>query len=842
MQLLTAPGIMIYETDNSQYSAAMSNTACYVMGFANKGEVYQPMEFTSRTAWLSYYGEPSNEAERYFYNAACEVLNNGGQLYCSRLPYDNHSIEKMVGVEYNLTSCDLTNIAGYTYSELTEADSELLNAYVINGGKSPQVYDLSTINKYRDDELKVQSNHFIIVDTTCGTYNKVVEDSRRGMKREVIGIIPIVTTAANALYAQNMINVELSNVRSYEVLSGTTFNTLVALSVDSNGVETTLSTDGLSATDSVKQINTDNTIVKVTHRLVSIPQHADLPSCDTMEEAYNYIGSYYTDADECLSTLFQNFNDDNISCNQVNEDAVIINIVDGKPATFDYTLLSSVALDENDVYWATKDGDTVVPETLALDAANYFATIQPSTDGEGFDPEHLKDIGVVVYRAYLDPTEGNKVNFEAVEAFCGSLYKEDKDPNTGVTKFIDTIINSQSKYINFFSNCFSIPSQADKYKNECDILIAKPSRGASLGFYSPMTLPTISITHSIQNGINKCFDKVRDINKLNIDIIPDAGISNIASYLKAIFGNKGQYDLSITDTFGNSLLGLWKCKQSTDACVKMWKTIVQKFDNFCKNVRKDCMFITECPRPLVLVGQNKVVRSTKPDTNVDLDILPYIKAISGLNTNYGAGYINWFEVADEYTGDLFWLPPSIKAMGVYLNTDTNHNYWDAPAGLNRGMIAATDVSFSPTGSQAGIIYEKSWNYAVNYINDGIILEGQKTFQTKPSAFDRVNIRRLFLKLERAAYQVSRYYIFEGNTAYTRQRLVDALDPYFKDAKVNGGIYDYKIICNESNNTPVTIDRNELHVSIGIKPIKTVEFIYVNFVALRTGGSWEEVGM
>jgi hypothetical protein len=213
-----------------------------------------------------------------------------------------------------------------------------------------------------------------------------------------------------------------------------------------------------------------------------------------------------------------------------------------------------------------------------------------------------------------------------------------------------------------------------------------------------MTLPTISINHSIQNGLNKCFDKVSDINKIDIDIIPDAGISNIASYLKAIFGNKGQYDLSITDTFGNSLLSLWKCKQSTDACVKIWKSIVQKFDTFCKNTRKDCMFITECPRPLVLIGQNKVVRSTKPDTNIDLDIIPYLKAISGLNTNYGAGYLDWFEVADEYTGDLFWLPPSIKAMGVYLNTDTNHNYWDAPAGLNRGKIAATDVAFSPTGA------------------------------------------------------------------------------------------------------------------------------------------------
>lgn len=105
----------------------------------------------------------------------------------------------------------------------------------------------------------------------------------------------------------------------------------------------------------------------------------------------------------------------------------------------------------------------------------------------------------------------------------------------------------------------------------------------------------------------------------------------------------------------------------------------------------------------------------------------------------------------------------------------------------------------------------------------------------------MNVRRLFCRLERQAYKVSRYFVYEGNTAYTRQRLVDALDPYFKEAKAGGGIYEYKIKCDEDNNTPETIDRNELHCAIGIKPVKTAEFIYIDFVALRTGGSWEEAG-
>jgi len=372
------------------------------------------------------------------------------------------------------------------------------------------------------------------------------------------------------------------------------------------------------------------------------------------------------------------------------------------------------------------DGDDSVPETMALDAANYFSTIQPAGDG-GVEPDHLKDIGVVVYRCYLDPAEGNKVSWEPVEAFCGSLCKDDKDPNTGVTKFIDTIVNTNSQYINFFSNCFTSTASKKFYKEECDILIAQPHTGAVLGLYSPMTKEDISISKSIYDGLNKVFEKIEDINKLQIDIVCDAGISNIASYLKAIFGNKGPYDLMITDDLGNSMLGMWKCKKYDDPAVKTWKTVVQKLDNFCKNVRKDCMFVTECPRPLVLQGQKKIIRDTKPANTIDANILPYLPAVCGLNTNYGAGYLDWFEMADDYTGDFFWCPPSIKAMGVMINCDVNYWYWDAPAGLNRGVIQCTDVAFSPTIKQAGPIYEKNWNYAIHYPNDGVVLEGQKTF-------------------------------------------------------------------------------------------------------------------
>ena len=941
MRTILAPGVEWFEHDKSQYSPAMVGTNCFVMGFTNKGEPYQPMEFTSQAAWASYYGTPDNEAERYAYAAACEVLNQRGRLYFARLPYDNAAFNKVVGFKYKLdTDKQILNEVGKEtpYFQIKNVDETIDNYTEIQPGDNVALYDLSAIDEYRTGEATVANNTFVIADMAFNTYDKISEDSRKNNKREMIGIMPVITTAANAMYAQKLIDVDKEDVIGYETIGS--IHTLDATSlsdiypklaehtanivkksdmcrlINTKDYYRDIKVVDIRVVDSIDVYTTDDTQIKESIdnyingiKIICVPDSWDgsyqlEPKSDDSELSvakFSFMGRF-TEADIC---------DDN-----------------------KYNLSSLYETVYKPMFgWHNVDGDDTVPDTVSQEANTFFPTIE--FDGEKFDRSNLKKIGVVVYKMFLDPTEGNKINFEPVESYAGSLCKTDKDPNTGATTFIDTIINSQSKYINFFSNCFNTAVDKEYYNKKLDIFAVAPSAKhatyistddikkvkdfipainqysellsyniditniqdictgttllfdaikslediediedideehintlkeardilrninnkiaqyvkpdtvcPSLGFYSEMTKEDISISKSIYEGMNMCFEKVSDLNKLDIDIIPDAGIANIASFLKSVFGDKGPYDLSITDDVGNSLLGLWRC-DSNNKGIKTWKTVEQKFDNFCKNVRRDCMFIADGPRPLVLAGQKKIIRASKPANTIDANILPNLKWISGLNTSYGACYVDWFEQADDYSGDFFWCPPSIKAMGVYINTDVNFNYWDAPAGLNRGVIAATDVAFSPTMKQAGAFYEKNFNYAINYPNDGIVLEGQKTLQTKPSAFDRVNVRRLFLRLERMSFKTSRYFVYEGNTAYTRQRLIDAIEPYFKEAKTGGGIYDYKIVCDESNNTPDSIDRNELHCAIGIKPVKTAEFIVLDFIALRTGGSWTEAGL
>ena len=127
----------------------------------------------------------------------------------------------------------------------------------------------------------------------------------------------------------------------------------------------------------------------------------------------------------------------------------------------------------------------------------------------------------------------------------------------------------------------------------------------------------------------------------------------------------------------------FKFNKNTD--LAYWKTIIFKYDTFCK-YRGDCIFTADGPRGMVLIGNKQVVRKTKKDTSVDLNILPYLSKIAGINTSYGAGYLNWYRTISDYTGDTLWVPPSIKAMGTYILTDKQYNWWDAPAGMRRGVI------------------------------------------------------------------------------------------------------------------------------------------------------------
>lgn len=330
-------------------------------------------------------------------------------------------------------------------------------------------------------------------------------------------------------------------------------------------------------------------------------------------------------------------------------------------------------------------------------------------------------------------------------------------------------------------------------------------------------------------------DKMNDINTFDLDIMLDGGISNIAQFIKwkNAAPEKGYFDIKHSSSIN--------IKNKSD--VSEWLAIVNKIDNFCKNVRKDCIFLVDGLRPICIDGDEKIVRLTKPENTIENSILPKLKWLSGIfNSSYSAGYCNWFRCIDYYSSEYYWCPPSIKAVGAYLYTDTYSRYWNAPAGLRRGRVSADviDTAFSPNNKEAGVIYNYNWNYAINYPIDGIILEGQKTFQKDKTAFDRINVRRLFLGIEKQVRFMAKYFTYEQITYNFLNRFKDTMTPILQFAQDNGGINDYFIVCDDRNNNANTVDNNEVHCSIGIKPVKAAEFIVLNFIATSQGATVSEV--
>ena len=175
------------------------------------------------------------------------------------------------------------------------------------------------------------------------------------------------------------------------------------------------------------------------------------------------------------------------------------------------------------------------------------------------------------------------------------------------------------------------------------------------------------------------------------------------------------------------------------------------------------------------------------------------------------------------------------------NTDANFQPWSAPAGFTRGQVTGVlDLGFYPKQKERDQLYKISLNPVVFFPNEGFVIYGQKTAQKKPSAFDRINVRRLFLTLENQTNTLARYFVFEPNTLFTRTNLKNVLTPIFDNAKNTQGLYDYLLICDERNNTPSVIDDNSLVVDIYIKPVRTAEYILVNFYATRTSTNFSEI--
>jgi phage tail sheath protein FI len=202
---------------------------------------------------------------------------------------------------------------------------------------------------------------------------------------------------------------------------------------------------------------------------------------------------------------------------------------------------------------------------------------------------------------------------------------------------------------------------------------------------------------------------------------------------------------------------------------------------------------------------------------------------------------NWKYQYDKYNDLYRWVPMNGDVAGLCARTDLERDPWFSPGGLNRGIIKnVIKTAWNPSKTERDTLYVKGINPIVTFAGEGTVLFGDKTMLAKPSAFDRINVRRLFIVLEKAIARAARFSLFEFNDQFTRAQFVSLVEPFLRDVQGRRGITDFRVVCDETNNTGEVIDRNEFVGDIYIKPARSINFIQLNFVAVRTGVSFDEV--
>ena len=215
-----------------------------------------------------------------------------------------------------------------------------------------------------------------------------------------------------------------------------------------------------------------------------------------------------------------------------------------------------------------------------------------------------------------------------------------------------------------------------------------------------------------------------------------------------------------------------------------------------------------------------------------------VSAASSRNTSYAASYWPWVQMVDPGTGNLVWTPASTVIAGVYAYNDSVSEPWFAPAGINRGGLSqVVRAEKKLAQSQRDTLYTGKVNPIATFPGTGVVVYGQKTLQTRASALDRVNVRRLLIALKSYISQVANNLVFEQNTIATRNQFLSQVNPYLTSVQQRQGLYAYKVIMNDTNNTPDVIDRNELVGQIYLQPTKTAEFIYLDFNVTPTGATF-----
>lgn len=788
MRTIESPGVQINEIDLSLRANLPTGTNVFVTGFAQKGPADEILQVTSLGEFEQIYGKPQTPAERYFYHSVRPLFNTAAKIFTYRLPYGANT-----GLGFG------TNYGALVYPCSAFHTSE--DGKVIKG--------LATYNE-QDENVTFVLGKPIHFELTKTDYDDIVQGHN---------------FTWNNTFTNN-INQDLSNLGKSAIIilnkSQTTIDNLFqgyyAGVIDNTNLTPSTNFDG------VKYIQTISSAVTAT----SGTNYTTIPL-----QRLGFALSAQSDANTIT------FGQDNDSVSEVLEN---LSKFDIGSKEFDDTLSLGIFKIRQSVF---------APDTIILDyslaesfvaSVDYHREVNSQTGGAplSFALETAEDQSPniqILINPYLSRkntttwlnTNGypaNKIRI-ATEKWLDNTYWNAVSSRM-IANTTSTVVASSYATLRTLATSLATTSSIDAN----DSLYP-------LGAYSTTNIATKTLG-SVPQKIDRALEIVSNVELFNVDLVVDGGLSTIYSTRNTA------NDTFDDTTYNGASSGLRVSDPATvtgDALTLRdnWKTIFDRFANFCQYARQDCMYIADLPRHIFI--QNKSFKVLDDSAaNFSQYIYNPIRAITSVvNTSHATAYANWAKVYDSVLDDQTWVPFSGIAAANFVNTDTNFQPWFAPAGFTRGIVAGVnDLAIYPTQKQRDQLYRISTNPVAFFPNEGFVIYGQKTMLKKPSAFDRINVRRLFLNLEKAVRDTVKFFVFEPNTLLTRTRVVNTLTPIFENAKNTEGLYDYLIVCDERNNPGSVIDANELVVDIYLKPVRSAEFILVNFYATRTETNFQEL--
>lgn len=382
-----------------------------------------------------------------------------------------------------------------------------------------------------------------------------------------------------------------------------------------------------------------------------------------------------------------------------------------------------------------------------------------------------------------------------LEKFAYVSKASDAKNSNGSNNYYKDVLNSQSKYVWWMDHTTSVATSVGGVGTS-GIAWGINASAASAGYKDLSSAVSVSLSGGVD------------------DISDDSDLQDGF----AIFANDELYDISLIATG----------KASADVA----KFVVQNV----AEVRKDCVaFVSP-----VNISTGDIIYGGVDA--VDDTIAFRTGAAFNVDSSYAVLDSGYKYQYDRYNDKYRWIPLNGDVAGLCARTDYTDDPWYSPGGLNRGQIKnVVKLAVNPSKTDRDMLYKAGVNPVVNFPGQGCVLFGDKTLQSKPSAFDRINVRRLFIVLEKAIATAAKYQLFEFNDAFTRAQFKNLVEPFLRDVQGRRGVTDFRVKCDDSNNTGEVIDRNEFIADIFIKPNRSINFITLNFVAARSSVSFEEIG-